>query len=559
MTIRRLLLTCVLLIPAAASADDLDDLARDFWQWRAATMPDSLDDIPRLERPADWDPDWSAAAIARRQSELAAFTTRWRRIDVSHAPLPRQVDKKLMGSALARAHWEANVMRGWQRNPFFYVDQTLGSLFLELLPPPPFPAARSRAVIHRLQSFARILAEGRKNLTQPAAPFGQMALNELKDVRPRLLTVARELKPLLEPSAAAQLDDAAEKAIVAAESYRQWVASALPQMSASTAVGRDKFEFFLKNVALLPYSPEQLIAMSRQEWDRAAAFEAYETQRNREVPPLPMFATAEAQMAREAQDELAVRAFLDKNAILSMPADLRHYRNRLLPAYVAPLASMGVTDDLTSPSRLDQDATSYIRPPAADLGYFGLSTAKDPRPIIVHEGVPGHYFQKVMSWRNPDPIRRHYYDSSANEGIGFYAEEMLLQAGLWDDSPHSREVIYNFMRLRALRVEVAVRLATGEWTIDQGTRFLQTKVPMDEATAHEDAAFYASTPGVGISYQIGKLQILNLLAEARQRHGKDFRLREFHDFLWRNGNVPIALVRWEYLGMADQVGSLATF
>ena len=55
-----------------------------------------------------------------------------------------------------------------------------------------------------------------------------------------------------------------------------------------------------------------------------------------------------------------------------------------------------------------------------------------------------------------NPIRRHRYDSVANEGIGFYAEEMMLQAGLFDDNPHTREIIYNFKRLRALRVEVNV-------------------------------------------------------------------------------------------------------
>jgi hypothetical protein len=88
--------------------------------------------------------------------------------------------------------------------------------------------------------------------------------------------------------------------------------------------------------------------------------------------------------------------------------------------------------------------------------------AKDPRPLIVHEGVPGHYLQLALCWAQPDIIRRHYYDSSANEGLGFYAEEMTLDAGLFDDSPSAREIIWNFMRLRALRVEVDVKLALGE-------------------------------------------------------------------------------------------------
>src|SRR5205085_7216955 len=128
-------------------------------------------------------------------------------------------------------------------------------------------------------------------------------------------------------------------------------------------------------------------------------------------------------------------------------------------------------------------------------------------------GIPGHYFQLCLSWKHEDPIRRHYYDSGANEGIGFYAEEMMLQAGLFDDSPHTREIIYNFMRLRALRVEVDVKLALGEFTLEQAANYLQETVLMDKATALDEASLFASTPGQAISYQIGKLQVVNLLAD----------------------------------------------
>jgi len=170
--------------------------------------------------------------------------------------------------------------------------------------------------------------------------------------------------------------------------------------------------------------------------------------------------------------------------------------------------------------------------------------------MIVHEGV--HYYQLALSWANEDPIRRHYYDSGANEGIGFYAEEMALQSGLFDDSPRSREIIYSFMRLRALRVIVDVKLATNQFTIDQAADYLEKSVPMDKATAHGEAAEFAATPGQAISYQIGKLQILEMLADARRTQGPKFRLKDFHDFVWKNGNVPIALQRWEYVGIKPE-------
>ena len=177
--------------------------------------------------------------------------------------------------------------------------------------------------------------------------------------------------------------------------------------------------------------------------------------------------------------------------------------------------------------------------------------ATDPRAILVHEGIPGHYFQMSLSWAHPDLIRRYYYDSGANEGLGFYAEEMMLHAGFFDDNPRSRVIIWNFMRLRALRVEVDVKLALGEFTIEQAAEYLKNTVPADAAFAHGEAAFFASTPGQAISYEIGKLQILQFLADAKRQKGDAFSLREFHDSLWLNGNVPIVLQRWEYFGKKD--------
>ena len=123
---------------------------------------------------------------------------------------------------------------------------------------------------------------------------------------------------------------------------------------------------------------------------------------------------------------------------------------------------------------------------------------------------------------------------------------MMLQAGLFDDSPHTREIIYNFMRLRALRVEVDVKLALGEFTLDQAANYLSKMVPMDRPTARSEAAMFATQPGQAISYQAGKLQITKFLADARQRAGDTFDVKTFNDFLWRNGNIPIELQRHEW-------------
>ena len=533
---------------------ELQQLAKDFWAWRAQNQPVSSDDIPRIERPSDWVPNWSRKAIERRRLEFGELTKRWRGIDPKSWPISQQVDYRLIGSALARVRWELEVTCGHEQNPGFYVDQTLGLLFLSLLKPPPFDEVRSRRIVHALHSFRQIVADAQENLSGKAIkPFALAAIEKLVDVRARLTRVTDALGPLLTGVSASDLQKATSDAIAALEALHDWLNSHLAGMTENTAVGRDAYVYFLKHVALMPFTPEQLLTMGAYEWERSVAFETFEQTRNLGLPDLKLFPDQAAQMEREVIEEEKARKFLEAKNILSVPGWVKHYRNLPLPAYLEPLSFMGVADDLTSATRLDEDGVSYIKQPHPDLDYFSLSIAKDPRPLIVHEGVPGHYFQLALAWAHENTIRRRYYDSGVNEGIGFYAEEMMLQFGFFDDSPKLREIMYNFMRLRALRVEVDVKLALGLFTIDQAADYLEKIVPVDRGTARQEAVFFASSPGQAITYQIGKLQIIKFLADARLHQRDGFNLRAFHDYLWKNGNAPIALLRWEYLGLSNEI------
>ena len=535
-----------------ARVDSVDELSDSFWQWRALEQPFSADDIPRIERPANLVIDWSPQTIARRLQELDRFEQRWKALaPPAQTPVHDQVDYRLLGSAVARVRWELAIEQGWKRDPQFYVDQTLGSVFQLLLQPPPFSESRQQEIVTRIRQIPTTLQAAEQNLTDLRQPFARLAIDSLDQVSERSLRTQKALAPYFSAANNEALQQAMPAAITALTQYRAWLTTKLPAARKETAIGRGNYLFFLRYVALLPYTPEQLMAMSQQEWSRSVAFEAYQQTRLAGAPPAPFFPTAEAQIKAEKGDEEKVRAFLVEQKILSVPAWMKHYRNLSLPAYLEPFQDLGENDDLTGPSRLDQDGTSYIRPPGPDLGFFKLSQAHDPRPILVHEGVPGHYFQLCLGWHNQDHIRRHYYDSGANEGLGFYAEEMMLQAGFFDDNPHTRETIYSFMRLRALRVEVDVKLALGEFTLQQGADYLARTVPMDRATALDEAAMFSSTPGQGISYQIGKLQITRLLSDARRM--PDFSMQKFNDFVWNNGNVPIALQRWELLQDASDI------
>jgi hypothetical protein len=534
-------------------------LAEEFWDWRVATQPDSSDDITRVERPSGWSVDWSGGAVADRRRRLAAFTERYRALDASSAPVPDQVNGRLLGSALARAHWELELLRGWQRNPCFYLDQSLVPVFNLLLEPPPFGPVRGAAVIGHLRRVPVVLDHARDNLAaHAAAPLARYALRLLGPAGDRLRDAMTALAPLLPEEQRADLAAAAGAAADALVAYRDWLTERLPSFTGPTAVGREAFAFFLHRVALLPYPSERLRAMSRQEWDRAVATEAILRLRHRDAP-LPDLSDMDTHLDRQRADELEVRRFYAGRGLLSQPETLRHYRFAAMPAYLAPLEWLGVAHYTASAGRRHEDAVRYVPAPRADLPYFALAAARDPRTAIAHEGV--HAQQLALSWAHPDPARRRYYDSAPNEGVAFYNEELMLLSGLFDAAPTSALFVANAMRLRALRVEIDIALAEGELTLDQAADQLAEAVPMDRQTAWEEAAFFAGNPGQGLSYQVGKLQILDLLATCQRRHGSALDLRDFHDRLWLEGNVPLALQRWELLGdrghldEADRLGS----
>ncbi|MGO9829531.1 MAG: DUF885 family protein [Myxococcaceae bacterium] len=552
-------LSLLVLAAAQLTCPAFDELASRVWEFRARTMPFSVDDIPRLERPPGLVRSWSKASVQRQRDEAAALADCLAHATANEAtwPIARRVDVRLIRSTLARVHWELDVNRRWERDPTFYLEQALTPLMELLDEPPPIDSARARELLSRLRNIPALLKDAENNLGGGVQLFAQLALGELADIRTKLRRVETGVLPLW-PQEVSRSDfsSAVGAAVDALEAYRAWLTEHAPSMHGRASVGREAYIFFLRRVALIPYSPEQMLAMAQQEWERSVAAEALEIQHNVGLPALSYFPSLEAQIARYGQDELAIRKFLVERGILSVPAELRHFTVQPIPDYLDALGDFGEQDWFTGPSTLSQNGVRWLYPPSPKLGYFGRATARDPRPIITHEGVPGHYFQLTLSWRNPDPIRRHYYDSGPNEGLGFYAEEMMMQAGLYDDSPRVRELIWGLCRLRAARVYVDIKLALGELTLEQAAEYLAQRGPMDARTSHAEAAAFSVSPGQAISYQIGKLQIEKLLAGARLIQGESFSLRGFNDALWLNGNVPLALQRWEVLGLDDEVRAL---
>ena len=212
-----------------------------------------------MERPSGIR-DWSRASIDRRRKDLGGFEARWNKLNPAQWPIPKQVDYKLIGSALSRVRWELEVNPRWKRDPNFYIEQTLTALAEALTVLAPYDEARSREILTRIENIPSILQQGSENLENPPAPFATVAAENLNGIRDHLRTMASALveSTKLKPD---ELNAATNRAVDALEKFQRHLKDKLPKLPRQTALGRDAYIWLLRNVSLMPFTPEELLAM----------------------------------------------------------------------------------------------------------------------------------------------------------------------------------------------------------------------------------------------------------------------------------------------------------
>ena len=176
--------------------------------------------------------------------------------------------------------------------------------------------------------------------------------------------------------------------------YREWLKQTLPTMHQDFALGREKYEFFLHRVALLPFTPEQLLTMARQDFDRTLSLESYEQQRDLNAPELTLAASTEELASRMAHDDAAIRSYLTQHEILTVPPDLPHWTIRSAPDYlVVVLEWVRRTRRFHLAVAAAAEWRALVATALKNSPYFDRAYALDARTTGVHEGIPGHFFQ----------------------------------------------------------------------------------------------------------------------------------------------------------------------
>jgi glucose/arabinose dehydrogenase/uncharacterized protein (DUF885 family) len=510
----------------------------------------------REPRVVDGVPDFTAAAVDAQRRSLVALRARFDALDPGAWPVRDRVDYLLVRSELDMLDYGLNVYRPTSRSPNFYISSissfglssgaTLSRLGQLVREPPPFDRARARRILDHMAKIPRILDQAKGNLTEPTQEMSRWALPALADAEASSRNFADSLAPLFPPREARELPVAAAKMGAAFADYRRWIEQRLPSMPHAQPIGRELYDWVLRRIWLLPFDADDIKHMGEQEYARYLAFTSFEEARNAGLPAAKRVATTADYAAATESDEIKVRAFLRDKNLLTIPDFVGPYRRTLMPGYIQAFSLWAGLAGYDGPGNSE---TKYAVPeghPFANT-YWEAVMRIDPSTNIFHDGIPGHHFQGVVSARNPSSIRARHVERFKSEGWATYWEETALQLGFYDERPRSRELIYNFLRLRALRVIVDVKMALGEMSAQQGAAALMS-VPMDARTANEEVDDFFAAPTGGTVYQIGKMQIERLLSERRRELGAQFDLRQFHDDVVNAAWVPLELTRWEMTG-----------
>jgi uncharacterized protein (DUF885 family) len=236
--------------------------------------------------------------------------------------------------------------------------------------------------------------------------------------------------------------------------------------------------------------------------------------------------------------------FLQARKLVTLPSYLGPFSIRQLPEAFKPTSPGGF---MNAPGLYDKDPEGFYFIPTYNPrseNFYIRAAIEDPRPILGHEGIPGHFLQISIASHLPDEIRRQTFDTVMIEGWALYTEEMLMRQGFYPEGSAAQGQVLRLSRYRAARIGVDVNLHTGKWTFEEAVRYFMEAGGLDREAAEGEAAGAASDPLQKIAYMTGKWQIMGLLGRYRERKGPQFRLGAFHDEFLSYGSLPLSVIQW---------------
>ena len=517
------------------SSNDYSDLVTLFKDWRSFETPPKLDGAP----------DYRKVTFDERMATFKQLRTRHEAIDTSNWSIQNKVDWMVVWAEMNGFDFNYRILKPWERDPAFY--KTIwtyksdvpahegpthhGTLELWTYEFPLSKTERER-MLNDLAVIPSLNEQAKTNLTGNARDLWITGIRDIKEQS----EILEDMKNAAGVNADKELITAIEKAQTSTNQLVQWLESESDKKTGPSGIGKDNYTWYMQNVHLVPLTWEDEVMILKREVARAWSALKLEEHRNRKLPKL------KAANSINSYDALADRAakslinFLDKEDIVTVK-------------------------DYFDPA-LRQHLGSFI--PAEKRNFFYITSHYDPRPLFSHFY---HWFELARMENEPnsseirkDPLLYNIFDSR-NEGTATAVEEMFMDAGLYDDDPRVREIVYIMIAQRAARGLGSLYAHANEMTMEEAGGIHSEYTPRGWMKTEKDLLIfeqhlYLRQPGYGTSYITGKYLLEAAMAEyayQKERKGEPFKLKEFFDGINRIGNIPVALTQWEMTGNSDHL------
>ena len=515
-----------------------DELLQLFGDWREFESPPLLDGAP----------DYTAEQFASRYEGFLTLRNRLYRLDPGDWPIPQQVDWHIVRAEMNGYDFNHRVLQPWVRDPAFYNSIWTGRSDVPAHEGPthhaivelwtyefPLSNAEEARLIAELGVIPSLLAQAQKNLTGNARELWVAGIRDIRAQRTALDRLAERVAA----TASDKLNSIIAESQAATDELVEWLVAEAASKTGPSGIGKENYTWYQKNVHLLPMTWEDEVRLLKRELDRAWSSLKLEEQRNKDLPPMVAAATPAEYDAKADQAAARIMRFLEDKEIVT------------------------VTDYMEPALR--EHLGSFV--PVETRNFFAITAHYDPAPLFSHFY---HWFELARMDLEPhaSPVRQgavlyNIFDSR-NEGTATAVEEMFMHAGLYDDSPRSRELVWIMVAQRAARGLGSLYAHANQMTMEEAGQVHMDWTPRGWMKTEPDLLifeqhFYLRQPGYGSSYITGKYLLERTLADYSKQledRGEAFRLSEFFDRLNAIDSIPISLARWEMTGLDDEIRAL---
>ena len=501
-----------------------------FKDWRAFEKPPLLKGAP----------DYTVLSFNNRLPAFKRLQSRLNEIDTSSMTIEQKVDWMLVWAEMNGYDFNHRVLKPWNRDPAFYK-----TIFTERSDVPahegpthhavidlwkytfPLSVADKNNLINQLKVIIPLNEQAKLNLTGNAKELWIAGINDIQSQNDDLNELLA--KPGVKEDS--DLQNIINQSMASTEKLVKWLEAESYKKTGSSGIGKENYNWYAKNVHLVPMTWDDQVVLLKRELSRAWSSLKLEEHRNRNLPMLSEANTVEDYDALKEKSVKSFLKFLDQQQLLTM-------KNYYEPA-------------------LREHQGNFV--PKEKRNFFLITMHYDPRPLYSHFY---HWFELAQMDLEPhaseirrDPLLYNIFDSR-NEGMATAVEEIFMNAGLYDDNPRVREIVYILIAQRAARGLGSLYAHANEMTMEEAGKIHAQYTPRgwmktEKKLLKFEQHLYMRLPGYGTSYITGKHLIDEAMAEyAREMElsGKTFSIRDFLDRMNQIGSVPPSIGALELTG-----------